>query len=309
MGKTSTGRKPRLSRILLWTAVAIVLVAVILYFGIGFIAAGKFTTPTREFSADLTPAKYQMAYEDIKETARIDGMQIAGWFIPSQGNDKAVIMVPGRNQSRTSELYGRFVELASNLHASGLNVLMIDLRGHGQSPDANYSFGIIERRDVEGAVDWLIQKGFKEGSIGALGISLGAASVIGAAAEEPKISAIVEDSCYADLNPIMKTQFADSGLPGFLLTPSLWMVRLRFGFDLTEARPVQEMSAISPRPMLIIHSKTDELVPEQQAEQLRAAYPQAEAWILDGPEHARSFNAYPQEYSQRVNAFFDKYLK
>lgn len=187
---------------------------------------------------------------------------------------------------------------------------MIDLRGHGQSPDAHFSFGLIERRDIGGVVDWLTQRGFKQGTIGALGISLGAEAIIGAAAEEPKISAIVVDSAFADFNPILKAQWSKvSGYPGFLLTPTLLMVRLRYGFDLTQARPVKEIGALAPRPLLIIHSTTDELVPVENASQLQAAYTQAETWILTGPEHARSFNAYPEEYSQRVSTFFNQYLK
>ena len=66
--------KPRISRVLLWIVVSIILLAIIAYFGIGFIAAGMLTTPVREFSADLTPSKYQMAYEDAKITARIDSI-------------------------------------------------------------------------------------------------------------------------------------------------------------------------------------------------------------------------------------------
>ena len=308
--KPSSARRPRISRIILWTGVTVILLAIIAYFGIGFIAADISTRPERQFSADLTPAKYGMAYEDIKVTARTDGMQIPGWFIPAQGSNRVVLMVPGRNQSRTSELYGRFVELASNIHATGLNILMIDLRGHGQAPDAHYSFGLIDRRDVAGAVDWLVQRGFNQNGIGALGISLGSSAVIGAAAEGAKIGAIVEDSCFAEIYPIIKEKFTpESGLPGILLTPTLWMVRLRYGYDMTQARPLEEIGNLAPRPLMIIHSTSDELVPEAQAEQLRAAYPQAETWILSGPEHARSFNAYPAEYSQRVNAFFAKHLK
>jgi pimeloyl-ACP methyl ester carboxylesterase len=304
------GRRPVLRRILIWTGVAVVVIAILAYFGIGFIAAGLATTPTRDFAADLTPAKYGLAYEDVKVTARVDSLQIAGWFIPNQGSDKVVLMVPGRNQSRTSELYGRFVELAASLNRLGLNIMMIDSRGHGQSADAHYSFGLLERRDVGGAVDWLTLRGFKNGSIGALGISMGAAGVVGAASEGPEISAIVEESLFADLAPVLQSQFSkEAGLPGFLLTPSLWMARLRFGFDLSQERPVTEIGAIAPRPILIIHSTDDQTVPETNAEQLRAAYPAAETWIVSGPEHARTYNAYPDEYVQRVGGFFNKYLK
>ena len=87
------------------------------------------------------------------------------------------------------------------------------------------------------------------------------------------------------------------------------MLRLRFGYDLAQACPVREIPWIAPRPVLMIQSANDELVPVENVRQLQAAYPQAETWILNGPEHARSYNAFPEEYSQRVGAFFNKYLQ
>ncbi len=302
---TKTSRFPRA---IVGVITGIVLLAIIAYFGIGFIAADKLTTPIRDFSSELTPAKYQLAYEDIKVTARIDGMQIAGWFIPAVDSEKAVIMAHGRNQSRNS--YTSLIELAEHMHQGGLNVVMLDLRGHGQSPDAHYSFGLAERRDIEGAVDWLTQRGFKPEGIGALGCSLGAAAVIGAAAEEPKISAVVEDSGFAEIYPVLKARsYSDGGLPSFLLTPTLWMIQLKYGYDLSQARPVTEIGAIAHRPLLIIHSVDDQIIPIENARQLMKAYPEAESWILNGPEHGCSFYIYPEEYSQRVNTFFNKYLK
>jgi pimeloyl-ACP methyl ester carboxylesterase len=300
-------KKSHFSRIILWMPTGIFLLAVVLYFVIGFVAADLVTKPIRNFSTDLSPAKYRLTYENITITARIDSMQIAGWFIPSESR-KVVIIVHGRNQSRTS--YGGLVELADYLHRNGLNVVMLDLRGHGQSPDAKYSFGLMERRDVEGAVDWLTQRGYEQEGIGVLGISLGAAAVIGAAAEEPKISAVVEDSGFAELYPILEARsYSDGGLPGFLLTPTLWMIKLRYGYDLSQVRPVNEVGTIAPRPLLIIHSVDDQIVPVENAMQLKEAYPEAETWILHGPEHACAFYSYPEEYSQRVSSFFNKYLK
>ena len=55
--------------------------------------------------------------------------EIAAWYIPSEGSRQAVIMVHGNNASRTQEFDELFPSMAVDLHAAGLNVLMIDLRG------------------------------------------------------------------------------------------------------------------------------------------------------------------------------------
>jgi len=56
--------------------------------------------------------------------------------------------VHGRDNSRTNGFCDQFVSFANQLHKAGFSVLMIDLRGHGQSADSRYTFGIKERQDI-----------------------------------------------------------------------------------------------------------------------------------------------------------------
>ena len=84
-------------------------------------------------------------------------------------------------------------------------MLMIDLRGHGQSGRARFGFGRTERLDVRGAVDWLVARGFRPGRIGVLGISMGAATGIGAASEDDRIGALVADNSFAELASLVET--------------------------------------------------------------------------------------------------------
>ena len=95
-----------------------------------------------------------------------------GWYIPAGDQSRAVILVHGRNASRTDLFLGGGLKLAKALHDVGLSVMMIDLRGHGQSSDGRFTYGLKERKDVIGAVDWLIGKGYQPGKIGTMGISL-----------------------------------------------------------------------------------------------------------------------------------------
>ena len=143
-------------------------------------------------------------------------------------------MVHGRDASRTAAVGGSFLQEAKLLHDGGYGVLMIDLRGHGQSSDARFTFGLKERSDVLGAVDWLLQRGVAPGRIGVLGLSLGAAAAIGAAAEEPAIGALVLDSGFADINTLIGEQWEKaSGLPRPFLYSALLMARIMTGVDLT----------------------------------------------------------------------------
>jgi fermentation-respiration switch protein FrsA (DUF1100 family) len=139
---------------------------------------------------------------------------------------------------------------------------------------------------------------------------LGASVSIGAVADDPNIGALVEDSGFASWCPIVQLHWSEAtGLPDIFLPSTLFAVRMLYGYDICSARPVDEIGRIAPRPVLIIHSTSDVLVPIANAMQLKAAAPHAETWIVTGPEHARSYNTDPPTYNQLVIDFFDRSLK
>ncbi len=272
-------------------ALALPFVVPVTYLAMGAVAANALTVPKRRFDAQNTPARLGLAFDEVRFPSRGGEVQIAGWYIPRAAGDRALVLVHGRDASRTFEFGGRFVELAAALHRCGYPVLMIDLRGHGQSGDGRYGFGLKERCDVQGAVDWLLHKGLAPGRIGVLGVSLGAASAIGAMADEPRIGALVTDSGFADFAPLLQAHWrADTRLPVLLQPSALFMARVLFGIDLRASRPFQEVNRIAPRPMFFIHSAADALVPVSNVEQLAAAAPSAETWVVSGSEHARIYN-------------------
>ncbi len=296
--------------VLKWSAIGVPILLVVAYLGAGAVAADVLSVPKRQFTAHINPGQFNLAFQEVRFPSRGGDVQIAGWYIPQEASERVVMLVHGKDSSRTEEFYQTFVNLGAALQHNGFNVLMIDLRGHGQSGDARYSFGLNERHDVEGAVDWLASKGYRPGSIGVLGVSLGAASVVGATAEEPSIGALVTDSAFAEFCPILQRNWnQQTGLPDSLIPSVLLMNRVMFGYDLCAARPVNEIGRISPRPILLIHSTDDQMVPVSNLHALKAAAPFAETWIVTGPEHARIYNSDPATYSQKVTDFFDRNLK
>jgi len=312
-------------KVFFWIGLGIVVLLAIVFFGIGAVAANQLTLPKRVFDPSLNPGRYNLEYEEVRYPARIDRLQIAAWYIPSEENQRAIILVHGRDDSRTHGFVDQFVSFANALHESGFSVLMIDLRGHGESDDARYTFGIKERRDVLGGVDWLEARGYLPGSIGVLGYSLGAASVIGAAAEEEDIGAIWVDSAFADVNPVIEGAWEiDSGLPQVLLYPTKWMVRLLYGYDITASRPVDEIGKIAPRPIFLAHCKEDKLIPISHMHQLLAVAQNTQTWVIQncdqktlGKEvvpkkynnHAIGYVIQPKDYEQKVIQFFNANLK
>ena len=78
------------------------------------------------------------------------------------GAGAVVLMHPVRGDRRT------MLPRARMLARAGYSVLLFDFRGHGESDDGKMSGGHSERGDLQGAIDYV-----KERGIGLLGFSLG----------------------------------------------------------------------------------------------------------------------------------------
>ena len=199
------------------------------------------------------------------------------------------------------------------------------MRGMGESPPAPLSMGALEQRDVLGTVDFLHHGAppFPELGrpriIGGLGISMGASTLLLAASREPGIAAVVSDSAYAEVVPLLERELAKRTVapigcvPGVFAPAALVMARLLYGVDFFAARPVATVARIAPRPLLLIHGTADDYVPIANFHQLQAAATssagsQVTTWIVPNARHAQAFKKTGAEYITRVVAFFDAAL-
>jgi uncharacterized protein len=291
-------------------ALILVLLGGLLYGVVGIVAAAVLTQPRRVPSAPWNPASFGLIYRDVEFPARGDGLPISAWFIPNSASRKAIILVHGKDQNRTAEFFGHYPDFAAALQKRGFNILAFDLRGHGASGAARYTWGAKEQWDVQGAASWLSQQGFESGSVGVHGVSMGAASSILAAAGEPLLAAVVADSSYAAIYPVVELNWTQvSGLPRWFLPGTALVCRLLYNQDFAQLRPVAAISAIAPRPILLVHGAADRMVPVSHARELHAAAPWAELWELPGVDHAGSYPSDPSVYVARVATFFSRSLR
>ncbi len=310
--------KPRTAKILMWILIGLVAFLVVAYFGISGIAASQLTIPQRRGDFTKNPSLYNMQYEDVRFPARGDGLEIAAWYIPSETNEFAILLVHGRDDSRMYAPYTEgadahadgYLPFAKVLNDAGYSVLMIDLRGHGQSADSRYYFGLKEYQDVLGAVDWLEGQGFIPGKIGIQSYSLGSATAVFATAQEPAIGALWVDSLYADIKSVIDGVWVqESGLPQIFWPSTRMMISLLYGYDITASRPIDEIGFIAPRPVFMVHCQPDEFIPIAHMDQLIPVAKPVGTWVIQGCKHAFGYNVAPDEYNQKAVQFFDEYLQ
>jgi uncharacterized protein len=274
-----------------------------------------------------TPASMGLRFANVSFPSRDDQINLKGWLIPGvlpDGRltvDRMIVAVHGTRTNRESP-DDHLMQLTGALARNGFGVLGFDMRGMGESPPAPLSMGNLEQRDVLGAVDFLRSGRLpfpelgRPRIIGGLGISMGAATLLLAAAREPAIQAVVSDSAYADAAPLLereipKQRVAVIGrIPGALAPSALVMARILYGVDMFDARPVDSIARIAPRPLLLIHGAADDYVPITNFQQLEAAATapataHVTTWIVPNTRHAQAFKNTGAVYVTRVVAFFN----
>lgn len=257
------------------------------------------------------PSDFGLLHEDVAFTPRDSDLTLRGWLLDAPGNGPAIVMVHGIDSQRTAD---GAVDIGARLFHAGYDVLLFDLRGHGESEGHRLSGGYFERQDVLGAYDFLLQRGATPGQVGVLGLSMGAGIAIMAAAREAGIAAVVADTPFADIDDRISREAAlrtplPEGLVPLFLPPARLFADLFYGIDLGDLKPARDVRRLS-YPVLLIHGEADERTPVSQSEKVYANAPQgSELWVVPGAGHLDAFRDHPDEYMQRVLAYFDGRLR
>ena len=293
------------------------------YSGISVYAAAKLVN-TEPKPITRTPTVLGLDFRPVSFESRGDHVRLQGWFIPGilPGNTKTaervIIVVHGVRTNREDPDAG-VLDLSGQLARHGFAVLAFDMRGMGQSAAAPLSMGIFEQRDVLGAVDFLRTGPLpyptlgRPHIIGGWGVSMGAATLLLAASQEPAIRAVVADCAYADAAPLLEREVPKKGgLPSGFTPGILLAARVMFGVDFYNARPVDVVSRLAPRPVFFIHGLKDDYVSPVNTQQLVAAArvpgSRVQVWFVAKATHAQSFHVEGQEYVRRVVNFLDDSL-
>ena len=283
-------------RTVLWASLAMASVGV--YLVIGYAVASRLSSPVRR-TLERTPADVGLDYEEVVVPSG-DGLSLGAWWVGSAGSPRAAVLVHGWGGDR-SDL--AVVETALVYERAGFNVLMLNLRAHGESEGDRVTVGYREVRDVRGALSWLEERGIDAGDVVLHGWSMGGAAVV-RAAPSTGVAAVVEEAAYAELVPLLRERIPEaSGLPAFFNPGVLLMGRLLLGIDPWSVRPVEEARQLYREgvPFMIIHSRDDEMVPFEHAGTLAAAHPDATFWEIGGYEHVAA-HTHP-EYTERLLSF------
>jgi dipeptidyl aminopeptidase/acylaminoacyl peptidase len=271
-------------------------------------------TPAQFDATDVDTAPYLMTdYESVTLSSRGDGLRIDGWYAPAPDGGEAtartVLLVHGLASCKASP---SILIPAGMLNSAGYNVLMIDLRDHGDSQveDGRFAGGTDEFRDVLGAWDWLVnEKEIAPERIGLFGTSLGAATVLIAFGEEPQVAAVWEDSSFADIQTAVNAELERNGFPTVLSSSASLMGRVIAGDDIAAYSPHAAVQRHNGRPIFITHGTADGRLSVdyayELAETIRENGGTVDPWIIEGLDHVQGMFKRTAEYEERLVAFFN----
>jgi pimeloyl-ACP methyl ester carboxylesterase len=272
-------------------------------FGLGWNASSRALHPgCSSYTWDRADYPKLSADEVVVESST--GAQLSGRLYAGR-TPATVVLLHGYGGNQDEVL-----PLADQLHQAGFTVFSYDQRGCGAST-GEITFGAREQDDLISVVDYLSSRpDIDREQLGVFGFSMGGATAIMAAAREPRLKAVAADSAWSDvrawLQPSVKDSFVHPRDPFSAL--SLKLAERRAGIDLDELAPVAVVGQISPRRILLIHGRADEVIQVSEAERNQnAARDPKELVLVSGAGHADTIA--PGGASLRhVRDFFERTL-
>jgi len=214
-----------------------------------------------------------------------DGVRLDGAFCPVEHSRGTILWCHGNggNLSYGFDVAGQFRKL-------GVSVFLFDYRGYGRSEGVPNSQGVM--LDAEAAYRYITKNlAVPTSRLVILGESLGGA---------PAIRMASRHDCAGLITQSTFTSIRDMASVVYPYFP--W---LRF-FVRTDFHNLDDIGLVRA-PKLLIHSRTDEVVPFWMAEKLfeRAKEPK-DLWVIDRADHNGTFGQ--AAYMDRIRAFLDGVL-
>jgi uncharacterized protein len=244
--------------------------------------------------------------EDVSITTP-DNITLRAWTIhPNRSSGDAVILLHGLADNRVG-----MTGYAQLLLANGFTVLLPDARAHGASGGQLATYGLLESNDIHQWFDFLTAQvhprcifGFAE--------SMGAAQLLQSLTAEHRFCAVAAESSFSSFREIAYDRM---GQP-FHLGPwfgrtifrpvvefAFLYSRWKYGLDMQQVSP-EDAVAVTKVPVFLIHGQIDSNIPLRHSRRIQARNPNVILWEVPNADHCGAISAAPQEFNQRLLAWF-----
>ncbi len=286
-------------------AMGVVVILLLVFIGLPYLISITYTGgvgPRRK--AQNSPADYGLAYEEVTLTTS-DGLNLAAWYVPNASGRGTVIYCHGHTNHR-----GQMLEQAAFLHENGYSGLLFDFRRHGDSEGDLTTFGYYEWRDAQAALRHVVDERGEKGPVILWGVSMGAATALLTATEEPEYDAVIAESSYYAASETLRSDLSRIfGLPkipfGFLTGT---ITELRVGIKIDSLDLGRAVAGLEDTAVLLVGGSADRRMPLSNNERLFERIPGArkEIYVAEGATHGDIWEMDREAYAEKILAFLEK---
>ncbi len=202
------------------------------------------------------------------------------------------------------------------------NCFRFDFRRHGElahqssvstGKKACCTLGKKEVLDIQAAISYI--KSLPEAEhlpLYGFGISMGGVALIQDQALHQQFDALILQAPFDTLNNQVKRHRSIFTLPPFhfflFKEPGRWIVQKKYGIHLSHVSPLESIAKIE-KPIFIIHSEDDRLIPVRVCSRLKKAAKKCtffKSWTPRRGGHTGTFRLFPEKYKRKCLAFLEK---
>ena len=263
------------------------------------IPPGRIYEPFRERMIEWIKQMRTLPHEDVSIVSH-DGLTLRGRYYEYRKGATVELLFHGYRGNSERDLCGA----VDRCFSLGRNALIVDQRASGKSDGHVISFGINEHRDCLSWIDFAVKQFGPDVKIILTGISMGAATVLTAAALPlpENVVGILADCGYSSPEEVLLHTARGRHLPGKAALGLLRLGGRLFGHDFH----VEEWTALecvkeAKVPILLIHGEGDGVVPCDMARQMKEVCAAPVTLLtVPGAPHAMSFYADNAAYTAAV---------
>ena len=236
--------------------------------------------PGREL--ETTPEFIGLEFEDVWIDTE-DGERLHGWYIPTEDARGTLLFFHGNAGNISHRMDSVLI-----FNRMGLNVLIIDYRGYGQSSGKPGEAGTY--RDARASWDYLVeQRGVSPGDIVIFGRSLGGAVGAWLASQaDVEPAGVIIESCFSS--------GLDMGKQLYPALPVRLITRIKY--------PVRDYVTFIRAPVLVAHSRHDEIIPFSMGQTIFEAAPEPKTFLEMEGDHNAGFWLSREKYVPALEDFF-----